>query len=165
VDWHLAQVNVARGRAPIESPLMEGFMSLLDPVNALADAAPGFVWRLRDETGNATAIRPFDDERIMINLSVWESIEALHDFVYNGMHVEVFRRRREWFERFGYMHLALWWIPAGTLPTPEEAVERLEHLQEHGPTVRAFTFKRQFVPGDAAVIADAMAARFQPRPD
>ena len=128
-------------------------MSLLDPVNALADAAPGFVWRLQDESGDATAIRPFDDESIMVNMSVWQSIDLLWDFVYRTMHIEVLRRRREWFEHFGQTYTALWWIEAGTLPTLEDAKERLAHLEAHGPSAYAFTFKQRFLPTGAEIAA------------
>ena len=143
-DFHLAQVNVARPKAPVDSPLLADFAALLDPVNAIADAAAGFVWRLQDESGNATSIRIFDDS-IMVNMSVWESIEALWAFVYESDHLGVMRRRREWFERMD-VFMCLWWVPAGHLPTVPEAEERLTHLREHGPTPRAFTFKQRFAP-------------------
>lgn len=120
-------------------------MAALDPINAIADDAPGFVWRLQDEGGDATAIRPFEDESLMINMSVWESREALWRFVYDSDHLAVMRRRREWFERMG-LYMALWWLPAGTLPTLEDAKQRLAALEENGPTPYSFTFKRPFSP-------------------
>src|SRR5919198_2764622 len=96
--FHLAQVNIGRLRAPLDDPSMLGFVSQLDPINAIADRSPGFVWRLQTDEGTATAVRPFEDERLLINMSVWESLEALADFVYRSAHTPVMRRRREWFE-------------------------------------------------------------------
>jgi Domain of unknown function (DUF3291) len=143
--FHIAQVNVGRLVAPVEAPEVAEFMAALDPINALADASPGFLWRLQDDgTGDATSIRVFDDESILINMSVWESIDSLFEFVYKSRHVDYFRRRREWFERFGATYLALWWVPVGTIPDVEDAKARLEHLEERGPTPYAFTFKRRF---------------------
>jgi heme-degrading monooxygenase HmoA len=110
--FHIAQVNLALPREPLDSELLREFVEALEPVNALADASPGFVWRLQTEDGDATAIRAFDDDRLIVNMSVWDSIEALRAFVYSGAHVAVMRRRREWFERIE-SHLALWWLPAG----------------------------------------------------
>ena len=117
---------------------------MLDPVNAVADETPGFVWRLQTEDGDATSIRPFDNEGVIVNMSVWESVEALWRFVYDGSHLEVMRRRREWFTRLAEAHLALWWIPAGSIPTVEDIRDRVEHLRAHGPTPYVFTFKRRF---------------------
>jgi hypothetical protein len=158
VTFHLAQVNVARPLAPIDDPRLAEFMALLDPVNALADESPGFVWRLQDESGNATAFRlagdDESDDRIMVNMSVWTSIDLLSEFVYDSMHVQAMRRRREWFEHFGAPYQAMWWVPSGTLPTLEDAKERLDHLAEHGPTPHAFTFKQRFMPGGAEVRAE-----------
>jgi uncharacterized protein DUF3291 len=149
--FHIAQINVALPKAPVDSPLLEEFVAALDPINAIADASPGFVWRLQTEDGNATAIRPFEDERILVNMSVWESIDALADFVYRSGHLNVMRRRREWFERT-VMHIALWWVPAGHIPSVAEAAERLDYLREHGPTPYAFTFKASFSVEEQLVI-------------
>ncbi len=149
--YHLAQVNIGRLRAPIADPVMEGFRAQLDPINALADRAPGFVWRLQTDDGNATAIRPFaDDDRMAINMSVWESLEALQHYVYKSAHVSPLRDRKQWFEPIEGPILALWWIPAGHIPTIEEAKDRLAHLKEHGPSARAFTFRTPFPSPDAA---------------
>ena len=145
---HVAQVNIARPKAPVDSPLLADFKALLDPVNAIADATPGFVWRLQDDSGNATGLRIFDDE-LMVNMSVWESIDALWDFVYSSDHLAVMRRRREWFRRME-LFMCLWWVPAGHIPDVPEAEERLTHLREHGPTEHAFTFKQRFAPPDPA---------------
>jgi hypothetical protein len=149
-DWHLAQVNIARAIEPMDAPAMAEFVANLEPVNALADTAPGFVWRLQDESGDATSIHVYDDELIIVNLSVWESMDALWEFVYSARHLEIMRRRREWFTRIAESHLALWWTPAGEVPDPWEARRRLGHLDLHGPTPHAFTFKRRFVVPDAA---------------
>lgn len=125
---------------------MAGFVEQLDPINALADAAPGFVWRLQTEEGNATSIHAFEDDLMLVNMSVWESVEALADFVYRSGHIAVMRRRREWAERMPEAYVVLWWIAAGEVPTVEEAKDRLEHLREHGPTPAAFTFKQRYPP-------------------
>ena len=148
---HLAQVNVAIVRAPLDSPQLAGFVAALEPINALADHSPGFVWRLQTEDGDATSIRPYDDERIMVNLSVWASLEALRGFVYATRHLDVMRRRREWFHRMADPYLALWWVPAGTIPTVAEAKERIELLARDGPGPEAFTFRSPFpAPAGAA---------------
>jgi hypothetical protein len=144
--FHLAQVNIGRARGPMDGPVMRGFAEQLAPINALADTSPGFVWRLQTEDGDATAVRPYDDERIMINLSVWEDLDTLQSFVYRTAHAGVMRGRREWFERFEEAYVALWWIPRGHRPTVVEAVERLAHLQTHGPTGFAFTFRDAYDP-------------------
>lgn len=141
---HLAQVNIARLVAPLDSPRLAGFVSRLEEINALADVATGFVWRLQTPEGDATALRPYDDDRILVNMSVWESLEALQQYVYRTPHAEVMRQRREWFEKMAEAFMALWWIPAGHRPTVAEARERLEHLRAHGPTPRAFTFREPF---------------------
>ena len=149
--FHLAQLNVATILAPLDDELMRGFVEALDPVNAIADASPGFVWRLKDDAGNATALRPFGADMI-VNMSVWETAEALFDSVYRSGHKAYLARRKEWFSMPAEMHLVLWWIPAGTIPTIEEAKRRLDLLRSNGPTPEAFTFKRRFpAPGALAV--------------
>ena len=142
--FHLAQVNIGRIRAPLEDPLMDGFRSQLDVINALADRTPGFVWRLQTEEGNAMAIRPVADERMAINMSVWESLDALQTFVYRSAHVGTLRDRGQWFEPIEGPILVLWWIPIGHIPTVAEALERLQHLKECGPSPHAFTFRKPF---------------------
>ena len=144
--YHLAQLNIGRIVAPLDSPQLAGFVNRLDEINALADRAPGFVWRFQTEAGDATALRPFDDDRILVNFSVWESPEALHQFVYRTAHVEVMRRRREWFEVMREAYLVLWWVPEGHRPSVEEAIERLEMLRSKGPSPEAFTFRELFPP-------------------
>ena len=146
-DVHLAQLNVGRLRAPIDDPMIADFRSNLGPVNALAEASPGYVWRLQDDSGDATGIKAFDDDLEILNLTVWESIEALADFTYRSAHVDFLRRRREFFEPPTEPILCLWWIREGTIPTVEEAIARLAHLRAHGPTPTAFTFGHRFEPG------------------
>jgi hypothetical protein len=144
--WHLAQLNIARLMAPLDSPQVADFVAALDPVNAQADSAPGFVWRLQTEDGDATAVRIWDDDCIIVNMSVWESVEALRTFVYSSDHVDVMRRRREWFEKLAQAFMVLWWIPATTVPTVAEATARLAQLEALGPTPDAFTFRAWFPP-------------------
>ena len=153
MSYLLAQVNIARMREPLDSPLLAEVVAALDPVNAVADAAPGFVWRLQTEDGNATAVRAFEWDRagsagVLVNMSVWESVEALAGYVYSDAHRQVLRRRREWFEQMADAQTALWWIPAGHTPSTAEAEERVLHLREFGPTPRAFTLKAHFPPPD-----------------
>src|SRR4051794_4051073 len=150
--FHLAQVNIALPREPLDAPLLAEFVAQLDPVNASADAAPGLVWRLQTEQGDATGIRAFGDERLIVNMSVWESLEALRVFVYRDTaHLAVLRRRREWFERVESF-LVLWWVSAGHRPTVAEAEDRLALLRAFGPSRDAFTFRR-FFPAPHAVDA------------
>ena len=137
---HLAQINIARALAALDEPLMAGFVARLDDVNALAEASPGFVWRLKSETGNATDVQAFDDPRILVNMSVWRTPEQLKDYVFRSAHVEVMRQRKAWFERPSDVNTALWWVAAGHIPTVEEGKERLEYLRRHGETEFAFSF-------------------------
>lgn len=139
----LAQLNIGRLLAPTDHPDTKGFMDALEPINALADAHPGFKWRLQTEDGDATAIRPYDDDMMIVNLSTWDSLEALADFVYGDEHRAVMVQRRKWFERME-TYLVLWWVPAGHIPSVEEAKAKLAHLEAHGPTPDAFTFKQPF---------------------
>jgi hypothetical protein len=145
-EFHLAQINVGRLLAPLDAPETAGFVEALEPINALADASSGFVWRLQSDGGNATDIRPFPDDSILVNMSVWRTLDDLRDFVYRSAHVDILRQRREWFEKLTEVHLALWWLPAGRLPTLEEAAWRLELLRANGPTAEAFTFRTPFGP-------------------
>lgn len=143
---HLAQLNVARALGPLDGELLAPFIAAIDEVNALADVAPGFVWRLQDDASElpgATGIQAYDDPLMIVNLSVWGSREALWEFVYSREHLAVMRRRREWFGALGESHLVLWWVAAGELPTVQESIARLDHLRAHGPTPHAFTFKDQ----------------------
>jgi heme-degrading monooxygenase HmoA len=143
-DHHLAQFNVGRLRAPLDAPSMAEFLALFEPVNALADTAPGFVWRLTDGEGDdAIAIRPYGDH-VIINLSVWESREALWNFAYRSTHLDALRRRREWFTRMVEPYLVMWWVPAGRTPSVEEALDRLERIRRDGPGPGAFTFRQAY---------------------
>lgn len=143
MTYQLAQVNIARLLEPLDSPRLKDFVDNLDRINALAEASPGFVWRLTGDGNDATSLRMFDDDQLIINVSVWESLQALKDYVYHSDHVAIMRRRREWFARMEFF-MALWWVPAGHEPTPAEAEERLTHLRQHGPTQHAFTFQQVF---------------------
>lgn len=144
LDYHLAQVNIGRIRAPLDSDLMQGFVSRLEAINALADGSAGFVWRLQSDAGDATALRPWEDEMILINMSVWENLETLQQYVYRTAHAEIMRQRREWFERFEGVYMALWWVPRGHIPTVTEAKERLTSLERDGATPFAFTFREPY---------------------
>lgn len=149
--YHLAQINVAFAKADMESAVMQGFASRLEEINALADRSPGFVWRLQDDTGDATSILVFDEPLLLVNVSVWESLDALKNYVYQSLHVELLRHRDAWFNAMKESHLALWWIPAGHIPTTAEAKQKLEHIRQHGPTGEAFTFGKPFpAPSDAS---------------
>ncbi|HYN74815.1 MAG TPA: DUF3291 domain-containing protein, partial [Candidatus Limnocylindria bacterium] len=140
-----AQLNLARLSAPLDSPQLADFVASLEPVNALADAAPGFVWRLKDDSGNATALRPWGEDTI-VNLSVWDSVESLRAFVFGADHSAVLRRRRQWFGPYGTPSLVLWWVPSGHRPTMEEARERLDLLTATGPGADAFTLREAHGP-------------------
>ena len=144
--YHLAQYNIARLIGSLEDAEYADFVGNLDRINGLGDASPGFVWRHKTESGNSTAVRVRGDDRMIINFTVWESAEALFEYTYHSAHVEMFRRRREWFEHLEYAYLVLWWIPAGHIPDIPEADARLDHLIAHGPTPHAFTFKQRFPP-------------------
>ncbi len=152
MTFHLAQCNIVKLKAPLDSPVVAGFVAALVPVNNLADAAPGFVWRLKTDEGDATSIRVFDDDQILLNLSVWESMEALADFVYRSGHKDVLRQRRQWADRFDGVQSAMWWIRAGSIPEPSEAVARLQGLERVGPSEYAFTFQTPFdAPAEASL--------------
>lgn len=144
--FHIAQVNIAMPVEPLTSARLAEFVELLDPVNALADQAPGFVWRLQTEDGDATAVRAFGDDRIIVNMTVWESIEDLSAFVFGGFHATVMRRRREWFTLMRDPYLVAWWVTAGSRPTVADAEERLAQLRAAGPSPAAFTLRRSFQP-------------------
>ncbi len=154
MEYVLAQVNIARMLAPLDSPQLAGFAAALEPVNAAADAAPGFIWRLQTEDGNATAIRAFAWDQagsagLLVNMSVWESVEALAAYVYAEPHRQVLRRRREWFAKMAEAYTALWWVSRGHIPSTAEAEERVLHLREYGPSPNAFTLREHFPPPDA----------------
>ncbi|HEY1751889.1 MAG TPA: DUF3291 domain-containing protein [Caulobacteraceae bacterium] len=151
--YHLAQINVARLVAPVDDPRIDDFRNALARINALAEAQPGFVWRMVGEADDATDIRPYADDQIAINVSVWESPDHLAAFVYRTEHRDFLRRGREWFEPAGGPYLAMWWTPAGELPGIEACVARLEHLREHGPSLHAFDLKTRFPAPAAETVA------------
>lgn len=146
---HLAQINVGRLLHPIDDPRTAEFADNLDRINALAEASEGFLWRLKDESGNATAIEAYEDPTILLNMSVWTGIEALHAFAYQSAHRSFVQRRKEWFQMFDAPYLALWWVEVGHVPTPAEGRARLDHLVRLGPTAHAFTFRKTFPPSAA----------------
>src|SRR4029079_19561698 len=141
--WHLAQLNVGRALAALDTPQLADFMAALAPINALADRSPGFVWRLVGSGGNATDVQVDGQPGLLVNMSVWASAEALFDFVYKSDHTKIMARRREFFHKLEVFQV-LYWIPAGHIPTVNEAIARLDHLRAHGPTPEAFTFKQRF---------------------
>lgn len=154
MTYHLAQINIARLIAPLDDPKIAEFVAELEPINALADKAPGFLWRLQSESGNATDIAYSDDPFIIVNMSIWESIEALRNFGYKSDHARVFRDRAKWFEKMSKPNYCLWWIPAGHIPTVAEGRERLEHYQLNGATPYSFWFTQHFrQPADEGVCA------------
>lgn len=148
--FHLAQLNVAGAKGPTDGEVMAEFMANLDRINAIADADPGFVWRLQTDDGSATSIRAFDDPNILVNLTLWRDFESFRNYVYKTDHAEFLRRRREWFEPLPDLPTTvMWWVPAGVLPTVDEAIAKLRHLAEHGPTDEAFDFRNRFDPPSA----------------
>lgn len=152
----LAQVNIARLKAPLDSPQLKDFVDNLDPVNADAEAADGFVWRLKGDSGDATDVSVFGDEWLIINLTMWRDTNALTAYMYQGRHREMLARRREWFERVQEAMTALWWAPAGHRPTVAEAESRLRHLRTNGPTPYAFTLRMSFPPQGAEPVPCAV---------
>lgn len=142
--YHLAQINIARMLAPIDDPVMADFVENLPNINALAEQSPGFVWRLQSDSGDATSIKAYDDEMIIVNLTVWESPEALRAYVYKSDHYGFLRDRKRWFEKFDGPYYAMWWVPAGHIPSTEEGKERLEYLRTHGDSDYAFSFKKEY---------------------
>ena len=149
MKYELAQINIGRILGTIDSPVMADFVANLDRINALAESSDGFVWRLKDESNNATSMAVFEDEFMIVNMSVWESMESLFQFTYQSAHVEIFKRRKEWFSKMKEMHMCCWYVPVGHRPTVAEAKERLAYLNERGETPFAFTFKSAFKPEDA----------------
>ena len=147
--YELAQLNIGIIRGPMDSPIMAEFAANLDRINALAASSPGFMWRLQSAEGNATAIRPFENDNMLINMSVWSDADSLRKFVYRSAHADILRRRREWFEKMSEAIFVLWWVPRGHRPSVEEAIARLELLRRNDPGPEAFTFREIFPPPDA----------------
>lgn len=148
-EYHLAQVNIARMLAPIDSPAMADFVNNLDRINNIAEKNPGFVWRLTGDENNATALRVFEDDFLIINMSVWESIDSLFIFTYASRHSAVLKRKKEWFHKMADMHMCFWYVEAGHEPSPEEAKQRFQYLNSHGESPYAFSFKGKFSAEDA----------------
>ena len=145
VRFHIAQFNKAEMRYPLEDERMAEFTSRLDDINVLAEESPGFVWRLKDDSGDATRIRPLGEDWL-INMSVWTGIAALRNFTYKSRHVELLRGTEAWFKPASAPRLVLWWVRAGTTPSIDEARARLDHLLLKGPSARAFTFGDPYPP-------------------
>lgn len=143
---HLAQLNIAKMKYPLDSAQMKDFTDNLDPVNALAEQSEGFVWRLKDDSGNATAFNAFDDPDLIVNMSVWKSVDDLKNFMFRTHHKHFLGRKKEWFEPVAEDTYVLWWIEEDHQPTLEEAVSRLTYLRENGDSPHAFTFKSNFQP-------------------
>jgi hypothetical protein len=143
--FELAQLNIARMKDSIDSPLLAEFVANLDRINAIAEKMPGYVWRLQTDDGNATALRPFGDD-MLVNLSVWRDVDALKQFVFGEQHLEIMRRRGEWFHRMEAAYVVFWWVPAGHRPDADEAKHRLNYLQANGPSPTAFTLRDSFEP-------------------
>ena len=160
---HLAQINVGRLLYPIDDPRIADFVNNLDAVNALAEESPGFVWRLKDEgSNNATSISAYEDPTILVNMSVWQTPEALYEFVYRTMHRRFVQRRKEWFQLFGAQYMALWWVEEAHAPTVNEGQRRLAHLERFGPTPYAFSFKSLAPAGNYAPLSDVGDGRAAP---
>jgi hypothetical protein len=152
MELQLAQINIARMLGPIDGPIMAEFVANLDPINKLAESSDGFIWRLKDDSNSATQMKFFDDEYMIVNMSVWSSVESLFNYTYKTAHLEVFKKRHDWFEKMPKMHYVLWYVPAGHQPTVEEAMQKLEHLRTHGETPYAFSFKKKFTPNQLTII-------------
>jgi Domain of unknown function (DUF3291) len=146
--YELAQLNIAELKGPLDSPLLADFVANLDRINALAEASPGFVWRLQTSEGDATALRPLG-ENTLVNMSVWNDVVSLRNFAYRSAHTEVMRRRKEWFENMPTAYMVLWWVPKGHRPSIQEAISKLELLRSAGPSEEAFTFRHAYLPPDA----------------
>ena len=152
MEYNLAQVNVGRILGPMDGPVMAEFAANLDPINALAESSPGFVWRLKDETNNATSIPVTEDRFLLVNLSVWRTVDDLFAFTYRSAHTEYVRRRGEWFERMKEIFFCCWYVPEGHAPTVAEAMERIAYIREYGPTPYAFTFKQRYTVSEAMAV-------------
>ena len=145
--WHLAVVNIAKPSHDLDSPEIAEFMDNLERINELGDNSPGAIWRYQDDSGAATDTRVFDDPTILINYTIWDSVESVKDYVYSGEHLDFFKRRSLWFAPLTDMPaLVMWWVPAGSVPELAEARTKIEHLRDNGPTADAFTFAKRFDP-------------------
>jgi len=152
---HLAQLNIAQAKYPLDAPEIKDFIDNLDPVNALAEQSEGFIWRLKDEAGDATGIQAFSDPNIIVNMSTWQSVDSLKDFMFRTHHKDFLRRKKEWFHKLPEDSYVLWWIPIGYTPTVEEAIARLTYLRNHGESAYAFSFKSNDTPADVLAVVQS----------
>lgn len=143
MDYNVAQVNIAKRLAPLDDPIMKDFIDNVDAINTIADQSLGFIWRMQNED-KVEGARIFKDDSLIINISVWETIESLFNFTYKTNHLQVFKRKKEWFSKIDFMHMAFWYVPVGYEPTFQDAKNRLDYLWEFGETPYAFTFKNRF---------------------
>ncbi|WMI65001.1 DUF3291 domain-containing protein [Aestuariibaculum sp. YM273] len=146
--YHLAQVNIAKGLAPLSDPIMQDFINNVDRINAIADKSDGFVWRFKDEDKDE-ALSVFKENNLLVNISVWEDLQSLFNYIYHSDHIEVFKRKKEWFSKVQMKHMAFWYVPIDYKPTLKDAKIRLDYLNSHGETPYAFTFKSKFSVVDA----------------
>jgi len=144
-DYNLAQVNIAKMLAPMDDTIMQNFVNNLDRINEIAEQAEGFIWRLKDGEDYEKAAEVFKDETLIVNMSVWTDMDSLFNYVYKSGHIEVFKRKKEWFSKLKMMHMVFWFVQAGHTPTPEEAKACLNYINTHGETPYAFTFKSKFI--------------------
>ena len=152
MNYQLAQVNIAKFILPQDNPVNADFVNNLDRINAMAESQPGFIWRLIGSGNSAMDVRAYEDQNIIVNLSVWKDVQSLVNFVYrNEAHKSIMRRRKEWFEKIDF-HMVLWWIESDRKPSVEEAKIRLELLCQSGPSYAAFTFKKPFAPPSGGII-------------
>jgi hypothetical protein len=152
-QWQLAQMNIGRARAAMDDPIMQGFVSQLAHINQLAEQSAGFVWRLQTEEGDATSIQAYDDPLLIVNMSVWASLEDLQRYVYSGEHLSILRQRKDWFDKIDGPTLVLWWVPAGYRPSVADGQAALAHLAQNGPSAQGFSFAKPVTPTDLPVAA------------
>lgn len=149
MNYHLAQLNIATALAPLDSPVMQEFVDNLERINLMGECSPGFVWRMKDDTGNATAIPVYDDPNIIANLTVWQNPESLKSFLFKTEHAHFLKRKKEWFKPVKEATYVLWWVPQGHIPTMNEGKDKLAYLRAYGETAKAFSFKKQFTAAQA----------------
>ncbi|MDQ7050802.1 MAG: DUF3291 domain-containing protein [Enterobacterales bacterium] len=142
--YHLAQINIAQAKDSMQSPVMDGFVKRLDEINQLAEQSEGFIWRLKTEQGDATGINAFEDDRLIINLSLWNNLDSLKHYVYQSVHIDLIQDKKHWFNKIKPAHLALWWIPEGCIPSIEQGKQKLQYLQNHGASASVFTFAKPY---------------------
>ena len=146
MEYHLAQVNIAKMLADLNAPVMSDFVQRLNEINLLADSSAGFVWRFLSDEGDATYLRPYEDKNILFNMSVWESLESLKAYVYNSSHLELLKSKKNWFSKLSEPHMALWWVPKGHIPSVSEGLRKINIIKERGACEEAFTFAEPYGP-------------------